>query len=45
VRTGVLGAHVDEHLVGTNVEFNDAGIFEREGHGCRPEFPPVTVDK
>ena len=32
VRAGVLRAHVDEHFVGADVEFNDAWIFELSRH-------------
>ena len=32
VRAGMLRPHVDEHLVGADVEFNDAGIFECNAH-------------
>jgi hypothetical protein len=39
VRTGVLRAHVDEHFVSTDVELNNAGIFDDGGHEC--QFPGV----
>ena len=33
VGRGMLRPHVDEHLVGADVEFDFAGIFDEEGHG------------
>ena len=32
VRAGMLRAHVDQHLVGANVEFDDPRIVEMRGH-------------
>ena len=32
VRAGMLRAHVDQHLVGADVELDDAGIVELRGH-------------
>jgi len=35
VRAGMLRPHVHQHLVGANVEFNDAGIVQMRCHGNR----------
>src|SRR5262249_24279036 len=33
VSAGMLRPHVDEHLVGANVEFNDGGVYGGFGYG------------